>query len=228
MKRTTNFFAVILLATMTMFVAGCNKEKTESNNNADNPINYNTDDWVDLGLPSGLLWATRNVGATSPTDFGDYFAWGETAPKSSYGKDNLLYYNQTSDEWMKYNGTDGLTTLQADDDAAIANYGGRTPMAYEWKELNENTTSEWVTENDVVGRRFTAENGKSIFIPAAGYRYGSQTYYAGEFAFYWTSSLNMNDPALAWYFNFDTEDVYWDNSYPRSNALNVRAVMDAQ
>lgn len=179
-------------------------------------------DWVDLGLPSGLLWATRNVGAASPTDYGDYFAWGETSPKSVYTEDTYRYYN--SDYVLtKYNGSDGLTILQPGDDAATANYGGRTPTREEWAELMNNTSSQWVTVNGVIGRCFTGTNGRSLFLPAAGDRNGSELYGAGSLGYYWSSSRNESYPGDAWYFYFGS-DYQSMGSGSRGHGLSVRAV----
>ncbi|MDY6289375.1 MAG: hypothetical protein SPM02_07975 [Bacteroidales bacterium] len=106
-------------------------------------------DWVDLGLPSGLLRATRNVGATSPEDYGDYFAWGETTPKSVYDLDTYIYHGY--DGYTKYCAdhlfgiVDDLGILEPGDDAATANYGGRTPTREEWEELINNTEAQWTT-----------------------------------------------------------------------------------
>lgn len=135
--------------------------------------------YVDLGLPSGTLWATYNVGANAPEDYGDYFAWGEIVPKDCCGMNNyqhwindnrLTKYNNNSN--YGYNGfTDTLTTLLPEDDAATTNWGAgwRTPTMGEWQELLDNTTTTWTTSNGVYGRLFTATNGETLFMPAAGF-----------------------------------------------------------
>ena len=197
------------------------------------------DDWVDLGLPSGLLWATRNVGATSPEDYGDYFAWGETSPKSIYDWSTYRYCNGDYDQLTKYcsrssygyNGfTDNLTTLQPGDDAASANYGGRTPTKEEWQELMDHTTSQWTTQNGVNGLRFTGSNGNSLFLPAAGFRGDSSLDDDGIDGYgidgdYWSSSLNSDYPDRTWGFSFILDyQVMSDNFAPRSFGITVRAV----
>ena len=113
-------------------------------------------DYVDLGLPSSLLWATCNVGANAPEECGDYFAWGETAPKDVYSWSTYQYYD--GGNLVKYTGSDGLTTLLPEDDAATANLGNgwRMPTKEEWQELYQNTTNTWTTQNGVNGRLFTA------------------------------------------------------------------------
>ena len=141
-------------------------------------------DYVDLGLPSGMLWATCNVGANAPEDNGDYFAWGETQPKDVYNWDTYQYCMGSYNTLTKYctrsdygfNGfTDNLTILLPEDDAATANWGNgwRMPTIEEWQELYQNTTHTWTTQNGVNGRLFTASNGSSLFLPAAGYRNNS-------------------------------------------------------
>ena len=201
----------------------------------DEAINPNDLDWVDLGLPSGLLWATRNVGANSPEDYGDYFAWGETSPKSVYNRNTYLYYrcddggcgytkycNYSS---YSYNGyLDNLTILQPGDDAATANYGGRMPTKEEWQELGNNCTSVWTTRNGVNGRLFTGPNGNTLFLPAASYRRGGELYYAGDYGYYWSSSLYTGYPDYAWYFSFDSSRTRVNYYGGRYYGQSVRAV----
>ena len=195
-------------------------------------------EYVDLGLPSGLLWATCNVGADSPEDYGDYFAWAETTTKSVYnwstyqycmGSDNTLtkYCNNAS---YGYNGyTDNLTVLQAGDDAATANWGSdwRMPTKEEWQELLNNTTHTWTTQNGVNGRLFTASNGQGLFLPAAGYRNESSLGYVGSYGYYWSSSLNTGYPSDAWYFYFNSGNYGMDIS-GRYYGPSVRAVRSAR
>jgi hypothetical protein len=185
--------------------------------------NLTSGDWVDLGLPSGLLWATRNVGASSPTDYGNYYAWGETSPKSVYDLDTYRYYNSSTDSFSKYTGSDGLTILQPGDDAATANYGGRTPPKEEWQELTNNTTSQWITINGVNGRCFTGSNGNSLFLPAAGIRWGSSLDVAGSYGDYWSSSLYTDGPDFAWRFYFHSVYQIVDGGH-RLSGFTVRAV----
>jgi hypothetical protein len=211
--------ATVLLVAITFLVTGCEKEPN--------------DDWVDLGLPSGLLWATRNVGASSPEDYGDYFAWGETSPKSVYDWSTYRYCNGDYDQLTKYcsrssygyNGfTDNLTTLQLGDDAATANYGGRTPTKEEWQELMDHTTIQWTTQNGVNGCRFTGSNGNSLFLPAAGLRGDSSLYGDGDYGYYWSSSLGT-DPGRAWDFSFGFgSDYQYAGSGIRYYGYSVRAV----
>ena len=191
--------------------------------------------WVDLGLPSGTKWATCNVGANNPEGYGDYFAWGETTPKETYNWSTYRYCNGDYNTLTKYcnnaeygnNGfTDNLTTLEASDDAATVNWGSgwRMPTFDEMDELNRNCTVTWTTQNGVNGRLFTGPNGNSIFLPAAGYRYGSSLYDAGSHGYYWSSSLDTDYPYDAWYLNFGSDDYYMGNYGLRYYGLSVRPV----
>ena len=170
----------------------------------------NGHDWVDLGLPSGTRWATCNVGANSPTDYGNYYAWGETTPKTYYGSDSY---------------TDNPTTLPSSADAATANWGSgwRMPTYDELNELKNNCTVTWITQNGVNGRLFTGPNGNSIFLPAAGWRTGSYLRYAGSYGYYWSSSLYSDDTDYAWYLYFNSGN-YGMSYYYRFYGCTVRAV----
>ena len=175
----------------------------------------NDHEYVNLGLPSGTLWATCNVGADSPEEYGDYFAWGETQPKDTYSVSTYQYCNGSyytltkycnNPEFGYYGFTDDLTTLLPEDDAATANWGSdwRMPTEEEWQELYNNTTSTWTTQNGVNGRLFTASNGSSLFLPAACIRVGSSLKYVGN-GFYWSSSFYTDTPYLAFGFHFQSE-----------------------
>ncbi|MBO7617140.1 MAG: hypothetical protein J6T22_08045, partial [Bacteroidales bacterium] len=191
-------------------------------------------EYVDLGLPSGLLWATCNVGAENPEDYGDHFAWGETQPKDNFSWTNYQYCMGSFNTLTKYcnnpdigyNGfTDDLTTLLPEDDAATANWGDewRMPTEGEWQELYENTTVTWTMRNGVRGRLFTATNGNSIFLPAAGYCNESLPEAAGIIGDYWTSSLDTDYPSGALSFFFNSSN-YYISFCNRLYGRNVRAV----
>ena len=198
--------------------------------------NFTTNDhgYVDLGLPSGTLWANCNIGATTPEGYGDYFAWGETQPKDTYTWNTYQYCNGSYSMLTKYcnnfyygyNGfTDNLTTLLPEDDAATANWGidWRMPTKEEWEELYNNTTVTWTTQNGVNGRLFTASNGNSLFLPAAGYRDDPSLYSAGSYGYYWSSSLGTDCPNDAWILYFDSGDCSM-YGYGRSIGHSVRPV----
>ena len=231
---------------MTLGMASCNKDDDNTNNNTNtttptnptnptdptNPTNPTTGEWVDLGLPSGLLWAKCNLGATTPEGKGNYYAWGETQTKSEYSWANYIYGDYDSETgtytMYKYNtlesyGTvDNKTTLEASDDVATAvlGSGARIPTQAEWEELLDNTTAEWTVVNYVNGCKFTASNGNSLFLPAAFYRNGSSLY-----GLYWSSSLNESGPYGAWSMYFDSDGRYVDYyDGDRFYGRSVRAV----
>lgn len=237
-------FLAIVAMSASLLMAGCEKEENgdstgggNNNGGGNNGGGGSTTnaEWVDLGLPSGLLWASCNVGATAPEDYGDYFAWGETTTKTNYSLNTYRYGTVDAEGYLatltKYNtstnyGTvDTLTTLQSGDDAATANMGDgvRTPTLDEWSELLDNTTAEWTALNGVSGIKFTASNGKSIFLPAAGWYSSSVLLNAGDNGFYWSSSLDEDKPYRAHSFDFYSGDqyMYYVN---RIHGISVRAV----
>lgn len=209
---------------------------------------------VDLGLPSGTLWATTNVGATSPEGYGDYFAWGETEPYyngdsqspltltwktgktagydwTSYTKfgtyDSSASYHYYG--FTKYNVTNGPTILESADDAATANWGSawRMPTLDEWKELVNNTDHEWATINGVNGQKFMKKTDRSVFIflPAAGYR--SMTYLDDQelYGNYWSSELDGDGSRGAWGLYFDSGRVGPSYYSNRCGGNSVRPVL---
>lgn len=170
---------------------------------------HNGHSYVDLGLPSGTLWATCNVGASAVEDYGYYFAWGETQPKDFYNWSTYRHCKGDESTFTKYcsnsdygnNGfTDNLTTLQPADDAATANWGGswHIPTKEEWQELYDNTTKSWVSKNGVNGCQFSATNGNSIFLPAAGDSMEDSFYHLTTDGYYWSSTLYLENNNGAW------------------------------
>jgi hypothetical protein len=161
------------------------------------PTTAQAQDYVDLGLPSGTKWATKNLGASKPSDYGDYYAWGETELKTEYTW--ATYKWGTEDNQTKYNATDGKTTLDPEDDAATVKLGSswRMPTDDEAKELQDNCTWTWTTLDGINGYEVKGPNGNSIFLPAAGYRIGSKLYAAGIWGDYWSSSLCAADSNYA-------------------------------
>lgn len=185
---------------------------------------------VDLGLPSGTLWASCNVGARNPEDYGDYFAWGETSPKEDYSWSTYKWLNGSSSSMTKYNysriyGTvDNKMELDLEDDASYVNWGSnwRMPSLDQIKELIDNCNWEWTTLNGVYGRKATSKNnGKSIFLPAAGFRY-DMSLYSADPCHYWSRSLNTSYPNYAYYLDFDSGSVDW--SILRCYGQSVRPV----
>ena len=188
----------------------------------------NGHEWVDLGLPSGLKWATCNVGATSAEDYGDYFAWGETTTKSTYTVDNSLTYGLSESQLQSQGYIDGSGNLTPSHDAATANWGGswRMPTETELEELDNRCTWTWTTQNGVKGYKVTGPNGNSIFLPAAGDRSGSSLYSAGGHGYYWSSTPHVNyyyDDAYDLNFHSGGQNVGWNF---RSRGLSVRPVSE--
>lgn len=178
---------------------------------------------VDLGLPSGTKWANMNVGAEKPEDYGLYFAWGETKGYTSDTSDgrsfewaSYKWCNGSNDIMTKYctddsYGTvDNKTILDLEDDAAYVNWGEqwRMPTIDDIKELLDNTTAEWTEVNGIYGRKFTASNGNSLFLPAAGYRYDTYVYGQASYGRYWSASLNASNPYDARYLYFSSGFQY--------------------
>ena len=190
---------------------------------------YNGYEYVDLGLPSGLKWATCNVGASSPEEYGDYFAWGETETKSEYTYDNSLTLEKTL-EYLKANGyIDDEGNLTPEHDAATANWGGswRMPTKAEQQELRDNCTWIWTAQNGVNGYKVTGPNGSCIFLPAAGYRYGSSLSSDGDDGYYWSSTPDVSyfdDYAYCLYFYYGGEYVDW--YYNRIYGLTIRPITE--
>ena len=207
---------------------------------------------VDLGLPSGIKWASFNLGASKPEEYGEYYAWGETEPYYS-SQDPLTWkegkeagYNWASYKWSMgpdeslskyctdssygYNGfTDGKSVLDLEDDAAHVVLGGnwRMPTDSEWMELRNNCTWEWMMLNGVNGRKVTSNKvgytDKWIFLPAAGSRHNTSRSLAGSNGYYWSSSLYTDYPDYARILVFHSGTVYGDIGN-RYSGLSVRPV----
>ena len=174
-------------------------------------------EYVDLGLPSGLKWATCNVGAKSPSEYGNYYAWGETTIKTSYTEGNSKTYNEKI----------GDIGGNASYDAARANWGGtwRMPTKAEFDELLNKCTWKWTSQGGSYGYKVTGPNGNSIFLPAAGTRHGTSLYGAGSFGYYWSSTPYESDTqgAFSLYFRSDYRGTLWGHRY---YGLSVRPVSE--
>ena len=230
------------LATMVFAIvfAGCQKPDEPNGGDNDGSGNDEVEDtyaYVDLGLPSGTLWATCNVGAETPEGYGYNFAWGETATKNVYNWDTYKYSHKVGDWYYLtkycsisgegYNGfTDNLTVLEASDDAATTNWGSgwQTPTAEQWQELVDHTSGTWTQLNGVNGSRYTASNGNSIFLPAAGCLYEDwDPEYVGDRGYYWSSSLITGNPRSAYGFVIGLAGSYVDIN-GRIRGYSVRPV----
>jgi len=249
MKFIIEAIGIVLLLFMVTITIGCKPENNPDDIgifNEEISGTYNGHDYVDLGTiiitPDDdtitILWATCNVGADNPEDYGDYFAWGEISPKDTsyywdtykYSIDTLLtkyctnYYSNYG-----FNGYyDDLTVLQSEDDAATANWGEGwcIPTSEQWKVLKKNTRSVWTARNGIEGRLFIASNGNSIFLPAAGYRYDGKLMGVGTYGSHCSSSLAWNSPYSpldTYYFAFANGDCAVNVSY-RYIGRSVRPV----
>ena len=202
----------------------------------DKEINSNGFGYVDLDLPSGTLWATSNVGASKPSDYGLYFQWGDTSGYTAdqVGKDkqfnwhNYKWSIDGSDEnFSKYTTTGA--TLELADDAANANMGGtwHMPTPTQIKELIDNTINAWTTQDGVKGWLFTSktDNSKSIFIPAAGYASNGSLFDSGSVGYVWSSTLSTNDVSYGQDLSFYSDNVSLYNYGGRCNGFAVRGVI---
>ena len=188
---------------------------------------------VDLGLPSGTLWADRNVGAALPEDYGDCFAWGETSTKSKYEWATLKYCEDNNgDRFSKYNtqskygNIDNKTILECTDDAATANWGSIwcMPTQQQFQELKDNCTWTWTTRNDKDGYEVKGKNGNSIFLPATWFRRGKPLYLADSDGGYWSSSLDADAPYYGRGLAFGSRYVNPGDWCYRRNGQSVRPV----
>ena len=179
MKRLVLLFATVILP---LFMLSAQDVSGTSNGH----------DYVDLGL--SVKWATCNVGASSPSDYGDYYAWGETSTKSSYDEDNSKTYGKSM----------GNIGGNSSYDVARYKWGGswRLPSKAEMQELVDKCTWTWTTQGGHNGYKVTGKNGKSIFLPAAGWRYGTSPYDIGEGGYYWGSAPNESSTLNAYGLSF--------------------------
>ena len=172
-------------------------------------------DYVDLGLPSGLKWATYNVGASTPEEYGNYYAWGEIDTKNRYTEENSVIYGESMSD----------ISGNAQYDAATANWGGdwRMPTEAEMHELVNECTWTWLLQNGTWGYKVTGPNGSSIFLPVAGYRGESSLNHAGSDGYYWSSAPNFSTSAYVLYIDNDNHFVRY---YNRNYGYTVRPVRE--
>ena len=256
MKKFSSFLVVLLLM-LASFTAGM--EYPRGDVNYDNQvdiedvtclINYvlngtwpeepvtppDTHEWVDLGLPSGTLWATCNVGANAPEEYGYYLAWGETEPKEEYDWSTYKWCNGSKCTLTKYCAksdygyegyTDDRTELDPEDDAAYVHWGSswRMPTYSQLIELYNSCTKTWTTLNGVNGCLLTGPNGNSVFLPAAGTRHDGVLGGEGGAADYWsrTRGDSYSNPAGAFLMCIFEDDESWFN-YDRYYGFTVRPV----
>ena len=238
-------FIIVSLSLIAFSACSKDEEKTtpsstqdseSSESSGDGTQQYNAGKAVDLGL--SVKWADMNVGASKPEDYGDYFAWGETKPKTTYNWSTYKWCEGSDDTMTKYctnssRGTvDDKTVLELSDDAARANWGGswRMPTYAELNELKTKCTFTWTTQNGVEGVLVTGPNGNRIFLPATGVGYGS--YDEGFHGRYWSSKLHTGNSEFAHFIRFDFDygtdrGVYYNMDFDdRDVGRSVRPVTE--
>lgn len=234
------FLSILSLGAISMSLVACNNDDSEESLEI---IDKSPAQAIDLGLPSGTLWASCNVGATKPEEYGLYFAWGETKGYTSDTSDghsfdwaNYKWCNGDGGKLTKYcsrsdygnNGfTDNKTELDLEDDAAYVNWGSnwRMPSFDQIEELIDNCNWEWTTLNGVYGRKATSKkNGKSIFFPAAGCRYDMSLFRAGSLGLCWSRTLHTRSPDFAFELSFESNRVarYFSHRYFGQSVRPVR------
>lgn len=190
-------------------------------------------EYVDLGLASGTLWATCNVGASSPYEAGSYFAWGETTPKQDYSLNSYKWYNTVTSKYTKYcdnssyGDVDNKTELELADDAAYVNWGKnwRMPTKAQFDELRAECTWQW----NGIGYLLTSKkNGATLILPAAGYRVRSYLDNSGKNGYYWSRSLYPGNSGSAYYLGFYSGSVDAGSLDRRYDGQSVRAVRVSQ
>lgn len=202
------------------------------------PNTHNGHEYVDLGLPSGLKWASCNIGAEKSEDYGDYLAWGETQPKRDYSESKYEYCVWVPAEFDEdgfqirngyYEYIDlGDDISGTDYDAAHVRWGGswRMPTKSEFQELKDNCTWTWIVKGSTNGYKITGSNNNWIFLPACGGRQGSNSYYntnhGGE---YWTSTLVPSEESKAYFVEFFTWSIYLDKRN-RFEGIRIRPVTE--
>lgn len=234
------------------FPSGTNASGEDVNWEELSTDSYNGHEYVDLGLPSGLKWATMNIGATTPEEYGDYFAWGETKPYYTEGHSqdspcSNWITGKTGYDWASYqwcNGSyrsltkycinasygvvDDKTTLELADDAARVNWGGtwRMPTNSEVNELRLECSWGWVTRDGIQGYSVKGPNGNSIFLPAAGKHNNDLLYSTNSYGYYWSSSLYTSQsyyPYRGYRMEF-YKGYFYPSGWERNEGCSVRAV----
>ena len=236
MKRVLLFFATLWLGIM-----GASAQSYHYDVNNDGEVNINdvvalvnkilgkdnpgegaVGEAVDLGLPSGTKWASCNVGATKPEEYGGYYAWGETEEKEVYDESTYKYYQ--NGEYVNL----GSDISGTNYDVAHVKWGGNwcMPTLDEIKELFDNCTSEWTMLNGVNGTKFTSKiNGNSIFLPAVGHRWHGGLYYADENGEYWSSAQNPKYSTDAYSLYVSSGYADWNGHGDRYRGRSVRPVV---
>lgn len=187
----------------------------------------NNHDWIDLGLPSGVKWATCNVGASSPQEYGDHYAWGETETKGEYSETNCSTHKKLFSELLDKGIVDDSGNLTKKYDIACLSWGEpwRMPTDLEYRELIELCDWEFISYKGVNGYQITGPNKSTIFLPAAGYRLGAELDCDGELGDYWSSSLIKEQSMVACSLGYSPK-TYGRRCYGRYRGRSIRPVTD--
>lgn len=177
---------------------------------------------IDLGLPSGLKWANCNIGANKPEEMGNYFAWGEIYEKDNYELSSYFLCNGSFDSCFNMKGKN-ISGTQFDVAHVKLGDDWRMPTFDEFKELIDNCTYRWTTYKGVKGAKFFGPNGNSIFLPAAGYSYGTNVAVKGENGFYWSGTQYSTYVYMGYSLDFGSGYVVWGDYY-RSLGFPIRPV----
>ena len=211
---------VITVSDITMLIELYLNQTSEEYNNKENEHEY-----VNLGL--SVKWATMNIGANTPEEYGNYFAWGEVAAKNIYNWDTYKYCNGLYNTLTKYknSSSEGIFSIDSEDDAAHVNWNGtwRMPTYNELAELKERCTWTWTIKNGTYGYKVTGPNGNSIFLPATGFCNEGAHFFEGERGDYWSSAISKYNPNYAQYVFFKSDGADWSSDY-RCYGRSIRAV----
>lgn len=187
----------------------------------------NSHEWVDLGLPSGTLWATCNVGAASPDEFGEYYAWGETEPKDEYIDINSLTHRKNA-KWLREQGiidADGILTPDHDIATIIWGEPWRMPTDEEFEELLDHCDWQFTDYNGTNGYLITGPNNETIFLVAAGFKQGPTAEYIGDYGDYWSATVVPELIGASCSLGYSSKS-YGRRRYARFAGRSVRPVTD--
>lgn len=237
-ERVSDIAKVAMLVVLALFLTiGCKRDNEKSAENETKSTQHrkngphtgtiNGHEWIDLGLPSGVKWATCNVGATSAEEYGNYFGWGETEPKDNYSSINSLTYKISLRKLKKAGVIDDTLTLTKEHDAANVQWGGtwRLPTDAEFEELISECNWSFASLNGVNGYLVIGPNEKSIFLPASAYQNGTKIENDGDFGDYWSSTLIEESNGVACSLGYSSKS-YGRRRYARYVGRTVRPVSD--